>query len=84
MADFIFEDEPFMIYFDPKTPTIGPERLIVPEPEPLTAPSKKSIQYVWDERVFSWQKLYDDDPDPPSNLEQGDFDGQIIDIIIDD
>jgi len=37
-------------------------------------------QYEWIEADKKWSTIFDGDPDPPSNLSPGKFDGQIIDV----
>lgn len=38
------------------------------------------IQYEWVESENKWVKFFDSDPEPPSDLPAGQFDGQIIDV----
>jgi hypothetical protein len=37
-------------------------------------------QYEWIETEQKWVKFFENDPEPPTDLPPGKFDGQIIDV----
>lgn len=39
-----------------------------------------TLYYEWNERDQQWAKLSERDPDPPTDLARGRFDGQIIEV----
>jgi hypothetical protein len=43
-------------------------------------PQSLGIYYEWNGKDQKWMKLNDEDPDPSTQLEPGQYDGQIIEI----
>jgi hypothetical protein len=53
------------------------------EPEPPIGPLSVSVVYYeWSKTENKWLKLRENDPDPDQSLPNGDFDGQVIEIIL--
>ena len=48
-------------------------------PQSLSA-SINIVYYEWSRSENKWLKLVDTDPEPPSELQDGKFDGQIIEV----
>lgn len=54
-----------------------------PEPEPPIGPlSAGTIYYEWSKTENKWLKLRENDPDPDESLSNGEFDGQVIEIVL--
>lgn len=39
-----------------------------------------AVYYEWDASKHSWEKMLDADPEPPSDIPDGKYDGQIVEI----
>jgi len=50
------------------------------DPDPIALVVDEFTQYEWVARENRWSTIFDGDPEPPSNLPRGKFDGQIIDV----